>query len=751
MGLESLLQKGRKQLRRALIAGLASSALFLSCGKDSPTEPPEPKNNSPVITSSPLTQINENDFYEYKIQATDPNGDPLNYSLTEGPGWLSVSHNIVYGNSPEVSQNQTFPVKVKVSDGKDFVIQDYNLTVRNLFNIYMLSQNEANNISSIQDNSITFSNPINYSIGDIIASGIYNKTPEGLLREIISIPSNRRTINTRQATLEQVLRKGSFSYSGALKPSQISSSSYLEGVSMSLMSGQDFDFNIKLTNVVLYDKDGNPNTTGDQLIANGNVLFNTDMIFNLNINDYRINDLIFRNLTAIDADVTVGTNILGIASLNEIKIVEFNFQPFVAGYLPTPVPIPLVMVPALGVYVGIDPTNVNPLSVRVQQDANFDAGLFYNNGSWGAISNFSNTFTFSNPAVSGELELKLYAGPRLELLLYGITGPFAGINGRLRLAAGNESWKLYGGLGVSLGVKMEVLKRGVSAQFRDVIEYEKLLAEGETQQPIGKIVFVRIIGDNADIYSMKPDGSNSRNLTNTSSLWETYPSCSPDGAKILFSSKIPFSSDDFDIYVMNADGSGKTQLIASSMDETHPVVSPDASMIAYSAGYLAGHEQIYIMNAEGSNLRNITNDNTHFYWDLAWFPGSALAFYSNRNNQPGEIYTINSNGSNLRRLTNNSDYDRFPSWSSDGRISFSSTRTGNSQVWIMNADGSNPINISNNLNIERMPSWSPDGKNIVYVSGTDNSSEIWTMNADGSNKIRITNNSYHDVHPIWCN
>lgn len=478
-------------LRKGLITTGIAGSLILGCNGDDitkPPPPPPPENRAPVITSNPLIQINESSSYGYQITANDPDGDKLTYTLTEKPSWLSISGNRVSGTAPEVLEDTSFPVRVRVSDGKASVEQAYNLTVNNLFNTYVLSSNQINNLSEVRDNSLIFSNPVDFSPKDIVASDINNKIPYGLLREITSISSNKKTLQTRQATLEQVVREASLSFSRILRPSDVQSSTSKSGVVMSPATTQDFNFNIRLTNVVLFDLDRNLNTTYDQLIANGNIAFDTDFIFDLDISNHRLSNLDFRNTTNIEADVTLGSNIAGIAQTARIKIAEYNFHPFIAGYLPTPVPIPVVVLPTLGVYVGLDPTRINPFGVRVEQNATLNAGIIYDGG-WEGIADFSNNFDFSIPVVQGDWELSAYVGPSLELMLYGIAGPFVGISARLRLESQDGGWKLYGGLGTILGVKMEVLKRGVSAQFRQVINNEKLLAEsGINQEPTDTLI-----------------------------------------------------------------------------------------------------------------------------------------------------------------------------------------------------------------------------------------------------------------------
>ena len=75
-----------------------------------------------------------------------------------------------------------------------------------------------------------------------------------------------------------------------------------------------------------------------------------------------------------------------------------------------------------------------------------------------------------------------------------------------------------------------------------------------------------------------------------------------------------------------------------------------------------GNFEIYVMNADGSNQTNLTNDPAG---DLApiWSPdGSRIAFASSRDGNP-EVYVMNADGSGLANLTGNPDYDGSHAWS----------------------------------------------------------------------------------------
>ena len=145
---------------------------------------------------------------------------------------------------------------------------------------------------------MSFSQPVNFVAKDIIGAGISSQTPEGILREVTSVSPDKKTVYTTQATLEQTVSKASLSFSRSLYPSSIISSRLVEGASMAQANAVGFNFSVDLNNVVLYDKDGNLNTKGDQLTANGNVSFNTDFSLNVDIENFALKYLRFQNISS---------------------------------------------------------------------------------------------------------------------------------------------------------------------------------------------------------------------------------------------------------------------------------------------------------------------------------------------------------------------------------------------------------------------------------------------------------------------
>ena len=283
-----------------------------------------------------------------------------------------------------------------------------------------------------------------------------------------------------------------------------------------------------------------------------------------------------------------------------------------------------------------------------------------------------------------------------------------------------------------------------------------------------EILFVsdRDDGD-ADIYVMNVDGSNVIRLTNSSPAVNDGPAWSPDGSKIAFVSNrsdVPPYYGQYEIYVMDADGSNVIRLTTDPGYDLNPAWSPDGSKIVFVSTRDDGDADIYVMDADGSNVIRLTNSLPAVNDGPVWSPdGSKIAFVSNRSDVPPyygqyEIYVMDADGSNVIRLTTDPGYDLKPAWSPDGsKIAFVSTRDdGDEDIYVMDADGSNVIRLTNSSpTVNHSPVWAPDGDKIAFVSNRDVvpvnylNHEIYVMDADGGNVTRLTTDDGFDYNPAW--
>ena len=231
-----------------------------------------------------------------------------------------------------------------------------------------------------------------------------------------------------------------------------------------------------------------------------------------------------------------------------------------------------------------------------------------------------------------------------------------------------------------------------------------------------RLVFVRA----GDIYVMNADGSGQTNLTNTPppSL-DVNPSWSPDGSKIAFSS---FRDGGFilRLYVMNADGSNIARISTPDpAQDYNPAWSPSGDRILFVRNLEEGSAppvgDIFAVNPDGSGLTNVTN-NPAEYSTPSWSPdGMKIAFSGSLPGfeaQQYEIFVMNADGSGRVDVSNNPAFDLDPDWSADGtKLVFSSARVltpHNYDVFVMDADGRHQKSLTaGSLAEDFGPDWSP--------------------------------------------
>jgi TolB protein len=218
------------------------------------------------------------------------------------------------------------------------------------------------------------------------------------------------------------------------------------------------------------------------------------------------------------------------------------------------------------------------------------------------------------------------------------------------------------------------------------------------------------------------------------------------------SGKIAFQSDrdgDWEIYIMNADGSNLVQLTHNTFADEYPVWSPDGQQIAFQTNR-DGNYEIYVMNADGTAPRNLTQHPSEDR-NPGWSPdGKRIAFDSRRNNDL-EIYLLNLDGSGLVQFTDKLGRNILPDWSPDGKfIAYTGNRYLGWNVYIMSLDHTLDWRLTDGHAACR-PDWSPDGKRIAYVSSkADGKGDIWLRNPDGSGETRLTfDDKNYDYHPAW--
>jgi len=191
---------------------------------------------------------------------------------------------------------------------------------------------------------------------------------------------------------------------------------------------------------------------------------------------------------------------------------------------------------------------------------------------------------------------------------------------------------------------------------------------------VGDLLLTSNRGGSFGIYQLRSSGSSALLPVLQDSASNIQPALSPDRTRITFSSN---RGGNFDLFVMDADGSNLRRVTMDAGGEGEPVWTPDGRQLVYTATRGTA-TQIAIISVQGGESRLLTVASGGNHSPAISPDGRSVAFVSARDGNP-EIYAMTVEGTDQRRLTRTPVRESSPRFFRNGDLGYIAERGGRSK------------------------------------------------------------------------
>jgi eukaryotic-like serine/threonine-protein kinase len=246
---------------------------------------------------------------------------------------------------------------------------------------------------------------------------------------------------------------------------------------------------------------------------------------------------------------------------------------------------------------------------------------------------------------------------------------------------------------------------------------------GLSWTPDGRIVYASLAGGNWDIWTMDADGSGQKQLTADAGK-NASPTVSPDGRSIVFVSD---RAGVFHIWRMNIDGTEPVQL-TNGNGENVPTISHDGKWVVYTS---VSDWTLWKVPINAGEPVKLTTGNSR--WPAVSPDGKWIAYFQlERSSHPQcKVAVIPFQGGEPVKIFDSAQ--GVPTsldvrWTPDGKaLAYAVDRNEVSNIWIQSLDGGLPKQMTHFASEKIFSSaWSPDGKQLACVRGSSTSDVVLT-------------------------
>ena len=310
--------------------------------------------------------------------------------------------------------------------------------------------------------------------------------------------------------------------------------------------------------------------------------------------------------------------------------------------------------------------------------------------------------------------------------------------------------------GASVTASVDISGLGPTT-FRDTIT---ITAEGASNSPLmvpvelvltrsvaatdRPILFIGPVLGAGEVMVAAETGVDPINLTDDFAPYVQAVAWSPDGTHIAFVTGLEFPHE---LYVMAADGSGKTKVSNVPQNVTRvPSWSPDGERLVFHMNSEPGGlaHQVHVVDRDGANQTNLVGDKLYAATSPHWMPTGEWIVFDGTDFgfSPNGPFRIRPDGSDLELLVDDAWAARYsPTGDS---IAFMSQ----AGLQVAAADGAAPRTISAQLGHDHR--WSPDGTRIAYSAHVDGRWRILIVDVESGTVVRTISDATRDARrPDW--
>lgn len=278
-------------------------------------------------------------------------------------------------------------------------------------------------------------------------------------------------------------------------------------------------------------------------------------------------------------------------------------------------------------------------------------------------------------------------------------------------------------------------------------------------------VYYDTANDDYEIFVMNADGTGQKNISNAPGVeWVYY----------AYKDKLYFVSDRdtthrmYFLYEMYANGNNVRKITDLRLEDSWMSSRKDGQELVV-AGRI-GKEiryQLFLVDVKTGKYTQLTTDTAASFADPHFSPdGKQIVFRhrKNRRNYQGEkaeIWIMDADGSNLEQLTYfpndttaqwHSYHAGPPFWEPNRNfISYISRQRGKHNIFTMNPDGTNVTQLTTDTLSEGWHAWSPDGDWLAFDASNKEGYkfDIYLRNRDGSSQKKLTNDWRSEMAPVF--